>query len=117
MSGLSDLSTVEGTIKALEAVISAKGADYVYEQIDGSCRYLDDNGNPSCIIGHILVNAGADTDAISSFEGAAARSMFQHLGINSTWKLDTLITNVQAKQDAGYSWGYALEMGKAAISA
>lgn len=89
--------------------VAASSPDFIYKQINGACKYID-NGSPSCIIGRALWNLDIidakcewDKFANSSIEGVVSQE---------DWDIDPdeveWLSDVQNYQDTGYPWGRAI---------
>lgn len=102
----------------LKAVVDERGGGYVYdtEEHDG-CRYADDDGQPACLIGHVLSHLGV-LDAIEARHqaetiGAApvkdvVYSAAAGRGIRITDFAFDVWAAAQDVQDKGEPWGDAL---------
>ena len=81
------------------------GEDYVYQTIHGRCKYVYD-GEPHCLIGHVLITAGTLTlDELIRFENRSAFWICLDLGLPS--ELCNILDVAQAFQDVGETWGSA----------
>lgn len=89
----------------LEKAIGEKGPDYVYQRMTNGmgCLYFE-QGQPSCIVGHVLSYMGID----SAPEGQGASRALKSLGVRTDFKTTALLDGVQEKQDNGVPWGEAL---------
>lgn len=114
--------SVEETIAKLEAIVAKYGEDYVYqlptyEDESGeleSCMYSNQDGTPSCIVGHVLKEVSPkyfksvhereweqlDSNAVYNLSGIY--QYFEERAVN-------LLSNVQFDQDDGVTWGEAVE--------
>lgn len=117
---MTNIIKTQDVINAIEAAVAAKGADYVYNRIEGSCYYHDINGSvenptPSCIVGFVLAAVAPEVFAqISEREDMYGTSM----GINELYnKYDIrfedenvvlALGHAQGWQDSGKPWGEAL---------
>lgn len=104
-----------------EAVEDA-GADYVYRQHHSECLYVV-GGEPACLIGHVLIKAGVGVEEFPTREGddplgllgfregqkGRAREREQLSGIAANESVARALTAAQEMQDAGATWGSALE--------
>jgi hypothetical protein len=104
--------------------IAAESPDFTYnffDQDDPGCRYVKD-GQGSCIVGKALVALGVPTDFFDTPAAGLLPSLELNTTINSKrvgvifprlfgWprgdELSWLMV-VQAQQDTGMSWGYAV---------
>ena len=121
--------TVEQVIATLEEVVAEKGEDYVYptEAGYGECFYGNEDGSPSCIVGHVL----AKLDPIKYQEFIKFESEENGpFGINengSSYSFDypnadewgsnivEILSIAQTHQDNGATWGEALTAAKSAL--
>lgn len=129
----------EETIHKLWEIASKKGSDYVYQAPEfendfgqeftaDECYYSDSEGNPSCIVGHLLkqefpeifsklnemewgrVASGKD-DFPSCFEVRELHSGDEPVDLSHNFDPIALriLEIVQRKQDRGVSWVKAVE--------
>lgn len=93
--------------------IAAENPDFVYQQtvIDNGgnrdCVYFDEDGCPSCLIGHGLAKLGVvKEDMVDSSNFMAVGQLFgaSHGAESVRW-----LSDVQFFQDGGYPWGKAVE--------
>lgn len=70
-----------------------------------SCRYAEDDGKPSCVIGNVLAVAGYDP---SRFDNCRASLLFEDLNLGV--ELGGLAEAIQRFADRGYTWGTALRL-------
>lgn len=123
--------TTEQVRAELERIVQEKGADYVYEHvstpldnpIEGSCEcfYADPNtGEPSCLVGRVFASLIPDLfEELSRHEGVWGYSRaVEELYETSVGPLirEYLppeaaegLNSAQSAQDAGRTWGTALE--------
>lgn len=105
--------TLAEVTTAMEAVVAEAGEDYVYTtEAFGPCLYLDD-GEPSCIVAHVV--------AAISPETVPELKSFEYLNPND-FNLSTVIFDpvacqfLQAAQivqdQPGKTWGEALASAK-----
>jgi hypothetical protein len=97
----------------LEKAIGEKSPDYVYKRVTEmteeeeengqSCLYFE-QGQPSCIVGHVLSYMGIN----SAPEGSGAGHALTQLGVHADPKTKALLEDVQERQDDGVPWGEAL---------
>lgn len=104
----------------LEKAVAEKGPDFTYhtrelneheratwyasdDMVEEGCLYFD-NGQPSCIVGHVLSYMGYD----NAPEGAPAQIALTTLGIAMDDETRRLLTDVQRRQDNGIPWGEAV---------
>ena len=110
-------------LRALREAVALKGADFTYEMVNRGCVYTE-NGQPSCIVGHALASLGVpietlelidnvdreytDSDMVSAYE-----DVLKPNGIRIGPKALEVLREAQEQQDAGLTWGYALEQAEA----
>lgn len=108
-------------IELLERAVAEKGADYVDPQAKNVCAYVNDDGvTPSCIIGHAYFYAGAtiaqldEMDRQGSIEGIVEHAGGEGvLPVETTPEAIAAFMAAQDRQDAGNTWGCALQAAKA----
>ncbi len=102
-----------------DLVVEQRGPDYVYEKgvdPDGSlsCLYVHDrdseDARPGCIVGAVYTEATGEL-VPSEFEFSSAQRLFGDHDYESDPTV--LAFRVQEYQDAGFSWGEAVERGRA----
>jgi hypothetical protein len=108
----------------LRAVVATKGPDYVYPRggkhggMGEDCVYFEPNGEPSCIIGHVLARHGVtledlrhDTEDLNEGSSVAQLIMDGLLRLDGPYERDLrdFLQDVQAFQDRGVPWGPALD--------
>jgi hypothetical protein len=113
--------TYDKAVSLIREAIAEKGEDYVYEKIDDGCYYVH-GGQPSCLVGHVLVRAGVNMDLLEAEGGLydahgyadALCGELEREGILTAGRRTIrLLNEVQYNQDRGVSWGAALESGLA----
>lgn len=90
--------------------ILASNPEYAPE--GSECRYFDPEGNPDCVVGHVFQRIGISERDLR-FQVTLCRnpntSRFDLLGSAYHKKISPraagFLTDVQEKQDHGYSWG------------
>lgn len=118
-----EMITVEKAREALVKVIEANGFDYIYaapEDMDGNCMYNVD-GKPSCLVGHAIHNIDPELfDDLSTeeanrilpagtHESAGKSTSIRSMdNINIDYTARQALQAAQSAQDAGDSWGVAL---------
>ena len=110
----------EQAVLALKKAVEELGEDYVYKRIrrpngKSYCAYYDQNKAPSCIVGHVLTEIGAEPFEFDSDENTSNISRLETIGIvkfddsiNGLSKTATLLGVAQISQDTGAPWGYAV---------
>lgn len=124
------LNTVEDAVKAIEKVVEERGVDYVYQApkpanwdtyaatyleegepiefdpLVENCRYRDEEGNPSCIIGKVVA-AEYGTDALNTLhEGMTVRA--QDIFTTLSPEVQRVLSAAQQEQDARKPYGVVL---------
>ena len=113
-------------LELLTDVVDKAGEDFVYEHQDMTdlrgalehggppkgCRYVDGD-HPSCLVGHVLVRAGASLEALNKLDklGASAKSLAD-FGIRVDENASKVLGTAQLAQDGGKSWGEALRLAR-----
>jgi hypothetical protein len=107
----------------LERIVQEKGADYVYSEdkrvgrteASKSCANWDNDGQPSCIVGHLAIQGGyVQPNSYDQF--SAAGTLFHSNGIELDEKASILLYEVQRQQDMSIPWGQSLELAKQAVA-
>lgn len=101
--------TEEIVTPIIRELVSEFGADYVYKEEereidDGIDCYYQQDGKPSCIVGHILDRAGVRYDP--EWEGVGVESILRAEGL---YALGFALGAAQYEQDNGHFWGQALK--------
>lgn len=125
--------TAEKAIELLERAVEAKGANYVDPGATSTgCTYADDQGQPRCIVGHVLSYLSVDLRPVE-VEGAYSHytnlwgedfsAGELHLGdegkaplgdVVFTIKAARVLEAAQARQDHGHTWSDALKTAREA---
>jgi hypothetical protein len=98
----------------LAGAVKARGEDYVYDadgKHGGACYYTDE-GEPDCMVGQALADAGVPIEALDALndKGAFHEDSVDYLRAN---EVDVspgamkVFRAAQRKQDAGNPWGDA----------
>lgn len=111
----------KGAIGLLRLVVFEKGADFVYEKVDFDGAHIPrcvnfHEGEPSCIVGHVLANLGVSAEDAARMGVDGNMSAINVAGnlerFGYEWKIDSdavdILTAAQIRQDNGQSWGEAL---------
>lgn len=103
-------SNEQYVLRLMEAMVNKMGEEYVYDAEDG-CHYVRE-GQPSCIVGHVLAEAGVPLDMIQQHEGRSALVMVPDL---TSWgdkhaPIILALDEAQHAQDHGNTWGDVLEV-------
>lgn len=117
--------TAEQVLDTLAKVVAGK-EDYVYRldqrDKDGNvqCNYAEDDGSPSCIVGHVA--AALDPDLFSDLaEGEQGGNSFSVLSASHYFRSHfegralMALQAAQSAQDGGRSWGTAYIEARNAI--
>jgi hypothetical protein len=106
MKNLPKLS-YEEALDLLNRAIAEKGADYVYQRTadDDSCAYFK-NGEPSCIVGHVLAYKGVTQEDLPENKNTA---IVIALRIAQDDRTERLLDSAQSYQDTGTPWGDAVK--------
>lgn len=115
--------TVENVTAALDRAIEKRGADYVYPERElATCYYVID-GEPSCLVGEVLVDLGVPIEKLG--EPMVNTSRFGVLVIagdylsTAGWDPTLLrvplnvrrgLSRAQSEQDMGATWGLARDV-------
>lgn len=102
--------------KALQEAVAEREADYRYKEHFANCRYQD-QGEPSCIVGLALSKMGVSIDKLdemdnncdvfsTSVDALCSAELFP-IKLNKT-EVQAL-SEAQACQDQGGTWGEALK--------
>lgn len=112
----------DGAIRSLRTVVFEKGPDYVYQRVEayglkGSCVNFTEDGQPSCIVGHVFSLLGLTAE--KALEVGVASTTIADVScelLNRSdfeWKFtpqaQRILAVAQDYQDTGNSWGEALE--------
>ena len=118
--------TREAVNVALDHAVEKRGEDFVYDTDElfpdegdyRSCRYADDDGNPSCIVGEVIYEIDpelfkeiAEDFNTDRFRVIVATSQRINL-LGSAARLTSLfheLDEAQRKQDTGVAWGQVRE--------
>ena len=109
--------THEDVLRVMIEVVEEYGRDYVYQRQPGpggpndKCVYIKD-GQPSCLIGHVLVRLGVDVSFLTDRNSALIAShLFDSPEANRPWTpmAGAVMEAAQLAQDVGDTWGKALD--------
>jgi hypothetical protein len=113
--------TYEETLEMLKDAVDLQGEDYVYSTGGPSCYYAMD-GQPSCIVGHVLVEVGVPVEQLTprfyggagEYSGGIAEQVLGKLEragvVEFTRKAKNLLAVAQYHQDVEIPWGECLEL-------
>ena len=107
--------TVDEALKLLEAVVADFGEDHVYQRHSlaeggATCRHIH-NGEPDCLVGHVLIRSGRFTAEELSDIQTVRLAAFTYPGRLVDEATHVLVA-AQSTQDAGCTWGVALERAR-----
>lgn len=114
--------TYTTAVEILDGLVEEFGSDYVYTKSEfGKCDYVRD-GEPSCIVGHVLVKVGVPIERLRQADtacfggGIGAGKLLIELEDEGTLKYDSyarvLLRQAQDAQDDSIEWGEAVKYGK-----
>lgn len=113
--------TLDNVLDLLEKAVQTRGPDYRYrgQYEDVTCKYEKD-GAPSCLVGVALHIAGVSVDELTAMDKSLEPGMGPHwleentdnLPISISESATMVLSQAQATQDIGYTWGEALERAK-----
>lgn len=109
--------TLDQVLDAAREAVNEKGSDYIYKRVGDGCTYSDTEGNPSCLVGHVIFKLDPE-----AFKKLAREELDAHESNNvddlefnewipvNFWTNDALkaMRFAQDRQDAGEIWGNAL---------
>ncbi len=116
---------LETVVEVVTEIVDEKGQDYVYPgSFRDDCMYWDYNHQePSCLVGHVFYNTAliSTEDDFRLIENSTSDQACNSL---ETWKraeftgpAQDFLYALQNRQDAGWTWGRALEFAHAAVEA
>lgn len=121
--------TLDFAIKAALDAAALMPEGYIYTNPDGEvagdldsphgigCSYFDDeDGSPSCLVGHILHAAGVTAQHIPcGYSGSGSRTLVEELGEREGLMVDAdasfFMSTIQNLQDSGVPWDDAIKEG------
>lgn len=116
-------------LRLLTKAVNLKGEDYVYPRKSSgmACHYAF-NGEPDCIVGHVLVDLGIPVEDLMFRPGALTAAdiargsigtNFADLeawyGLKFTKTAEEMLVKAQFCQDIQHTWGWALEEARKAL--
>lgn len=113
---LPEVKSAQAALNLLRAAVEVRGEDYVYAPLalkegGGVCRYVDNDGCPSCIVGLALALAGADIEDLKELDnrwvGVLSAEYLHEIAPISSEASD-IFSAAQSAQDLGKTWGQAL---------
>lgn len=120
---------LDRVFEIMDEIVARVGPDYTYSKttkMDGlrwpvnACWYLDDNGNCSCLIGHVMRAMGWTDDEIDIVEGSTPMTGigYNNDEIPQLWRDKFrqatlfILNEVQMQQDIGLTWARSVEYGR-----
>lgn len=107
---LIDIVDQYGEDTVYEKVPLNVGGTIIYSQGVG-CRYQV-NGQPSCLVGHVLARAGVSTEALEDMDASGLSIINSYAAVGDT-DARAVLQAAQSAQDTGATWGEALKNAKA----
>lgn len=104
-------------IRIARKVVREKGRDFVYGRPFNAsyCVNVDTQGNPSCIMGHILIEWDPSLADLLNRDGNRAAAfgelLLNRLDIDTSDRVLNAGLRMQRMQDQGRSWGESLSAG------
>lgn len=106
-----ELINARRALELLTDVVAGR-EDYTYPDIYDVCRYVVD-GQPSCVVGHVLHRAGWTIDELEYMDDPAtivvAGILDQYEPDRVTARAATILAEAQLTQDARNTWGESLK--------
>lgn len=107
--------TYEEVLQSLKEIVHAKGENYIYPRAKDGCVYFEDDGQPSCLIGHFMYEQRLVTyDDAPNYEEQNAENAAAIMEANEIARFDErailLMQAAQENQDWGRPWGASLAM-------
>lgn len=116
--------TVAMVLDTMDEVVAEYGEDYVYNGYDNvgreeggmNCAYLNSDGTPSCLIGHVLLRLGVPKEQFrtANFCTVGTFAEIAHLPVGHAALY--VMRKAQAVQDERGTWGAALLAARDAAS-
>lgn len=94
----------DDAVQALKE-LAAERPDYVYER--DLCVYTHENGEPGCIVGHVLDRLGLPRPG---FDESRNTQGIRMLGFDMDDRTRRLLEDAQEYQDDRETWGAAVEI-------
>lgn len=115
---------------ALDRAVARKGVDYVYTEglyPDDNYVYVNSDGTPGCIVGHVLIDLGVPADQFTGkmqglFGAMEDVNISQFDVIKGALDIEfadkkvlNALIEAQDKQDNGHPWGFARDRAVAIL--
>lgn len=108
---------IKRALLELSRAVETKGASYVYtDHFDTCTNFESTTGEPRCIVGHVLHALGVtynDCRYGGAVPGTVRTILANRQDIRFTKGAILILTAAQTAQDAGTTWGMALEIATA----
>jgi hypothetical protein len=75
---------------------------------DNTCRYVQEDGAPACVVGHYFVKE-LGFDDLYSFETKAPTFILEAHGYNVDKRAQRFLNTIQSQQDQGWEWAQAYD--------
>lgn len=116
---------VAEALELLDRAVAAKGGDYIYEWIwtpeTGSACLNFHEGQPSCLIGHVLSYLGVTPDMVVGRNGhgvwVVSRFLCDQGIVRFSPLAEAALSKAQEAQDNGDPWGRAVTLAKTFVTA
>ena len=126
---MTELIGIGPVVKVLKEIVEEYGQDHVYEEYNGNCMYAEEDGSPSCIVGHVMHRMTPDyyNEVVEAerIYGAAGVTEIGHAGMCGYAEDDeaiprtadmvfspealVLLARAQIMQDTGNPWGISVD--------
>lgn len=106
--------TYEETLRALNEAVRDKGYNHVYQRPDGGYCYNVWEGEPHCIVGHVLVRLGVPVEWFEKDNrniddvGDVCKNLFLQGLFEFEEEARDLLGDAQVFQDSGDTWGVSV---------
>lgn len=116
-----DVLTLARAKEIAAEVVAEFGEDYIYpeshkvlfpNQEQATCVYVHD-GKPSCLVGQILHRHGVSLEELALRENIGGFSVTEAT-TDTEGHVSSFLSNMQWRQDEGWTWGAALDSANAA---
>jgi hypothetical protein len=90
------------------------GEHFIYEDCpwhmddDNTCRYVQDDGAPACVVGHYFVKE-LGFDDLAHFEAKSPKFILDVKGYDIDVRAERFLSTIQSRQDQGWEWKQAFE--------
>lgn len=106
-------------IELAKKAVAKMGPDYIYRPPGGyGCVYFDEEGEPSCILGHIISDLGITSENVGNHNSKTCDKIIGSkndspwrgkIMVHASPRVQVALRDLQRKQDMGVPWGRALE--------